>query len=1125
MKREVTTLLALPALSVFLLWGTPLQLHAQLPGNTAAAQRETQVSLQGKVVDTNGDPVPGAVVSIAGKRNVTTTDVDGRFRLPIGSAQRAIQVEVTYLGMAPQRLLLNAPFRNVVITLTEQVNELSEVVTTGYNRMLKRRTAGSFAEVGKEKIENQVPTSIDKILQGQVAGVNVSLPSGKPGSEAQVRIRGVNTVSGSAEPLWVVDGVPVQDNLPPLLGTGLMDADDFNDIFRNGIGDINPNDIESVTVLKDAVAAAIYGSRSAGGVIVITTKSGKAGKLRLNYSTNLTLGLKPQRRANLMSASEKIDWEQQLWDEFSAENYASGKGWYPVIGITGMVNADKIGKGGRLWTETGFEPMTSEEKTAYLNELRNNGVNWYDEIFRHSFSQQHNFSLSGGTNRVNYYASLGYTNDQGLVKENSYQRYNFNMRIGAQLSSKLKVDFKSSVGYQVSHDYVASVDPFKYAYFANPYEKPYNADGTYRSDMTWFNIGAINAGDVNPPSLPAAGFNILRDMKEAPSRNSKLGVTLTGSFDYFITNNLKLSGLGSYTLSDTRSLDEMGKDTYAAFLSRLTWDVNVPSWDGYGVLRQSFNQGNSYMGRLTLNYTRDFARKHHLMLLGGSEIRAAKNERSAMQQYGYDPETKITGTPQPPSTADMSVTDWIKLIDRLSSSQWDENKYASFFATADYNFNDTYTLNAAVRTDGSNNFGSKEQFNPTWSVGAAWNADNERFWKPLRPYINRFTVRASYGYTGNVVQGLLKNLIIKTSSKKWQGHTTGTVNTAPNPHLRWERTRDKKIGVDMGFLRDRLTFQLEAYEKLSSDVITEVGMVSTTGFIRQSFNTSKIRNRGLEITLSGTPVKTNDLTVSASANLSWNRNELVEYVAPFFGTSSGKYAGYPLDAIFQSIPEGISPETGLYTFRLVPEAKIESDADLRKVANYIFYRGTANAPYSGGGNLSVRYKCFTFNVYAAYSIGRKVIDEISSPVNKSSVGYGGNNSPQTDYADLYINHLNVTRDRIDRWTTTHTTGVLYPRIVDAFGPALNLEGRAPTGINVTNAIYLRSVSFLRIRNMSLAYNVDSKYISSLGLSKLGVSLSLQNFFTVTNYKGIDPEQPGATYPLTRSVTLGVQVGF
>lgn len=1084
-----------------------------------------EILISGKIVDHEGRPVIGASITLNGKKAVATSDADGKFLFHAISLPAPSYIQVTYLGMEAKKITLQPPYHDLLIRLNDKINVLGEVVSTGYNRLLKRRSAGSFAVVTHEQIENQVPTSIDKILQGQIAGVHVSVPNGKPGESAQVRIRGVNTVNGSAEPLWVVDGVIMQDNLPKVLGTNMMNASDFNDIFRNGIGDINPNDIESITILKDAVASAIYGSRSAGGVISITTKRGKVGKPRVNYSTLFTIGLYPQRQENIMNAEEKIRWEQELWNEFSAKPFKSGNGWYPVIGIVGMIHADKIGRNGKLWTENGFEKMTEEEKSAYIEGLKRNNVNWYDEIFRNSLSQNHNLSLSGGAGKMDYYTSLSYTKNMGLVKRNDYQRYTFNMKINVNPTSKLKLGFKSTVSFQKSGDFVSSVDPFRYAYFANPYETPYNADGSYRADMTYFNLTQINAGDASLPYIPTNGFNILREMNETSSCNTKLGINIQGTFDYFLTNNLKFTGIAAYGRNNTNGTDELGKNTYAAFMNRLPWDMQNREWKGYGILRQNFNEGNNFMGRLMLRYAQDFRKLHHIVMIGGCEIRSAKNQRSFMMQYGYDPETKITGMPEPPEKGNMSYSEWKKLIDDLSSSQWDEQKYASFFTTVDYDFNNTYTLNAALRTDGSNNFGTKEQFNPTYSVGAAWNIDNERFWRSIKPVINRLTMRVSYGFTGNVVQGMLKSLVINTGRKKWNGHITGTVKNAPNPHLRWERTRDMKLGIDMGMFNNRLNINTEIYEKLGSDIITKVGTVSTTGFTTLSFNTSKIRNRGLEISIYGTPVKTKKLTLSTSVNLSWNRNELVEFVAPLFGISNGKYQGYPLDAIFNGITTGIDKETGYYNMKTVPNAKFETIADKKNVANYKFYLGTRNAPYSGGGSINVSYEGFTFSAQAAYSIGGKVLNEINSPVNYSMVGYSRNNTPQTSFSDIYTNHLNVARDRMDRWTTENREGTKYPRIVDAFGAPLNLEGKTVTGSNITDGIYLQEISFLRIRNISLSYHFNKNVTETLGLSNLGITCSAQNFFTFTNFRGIDPEQPGLTYPITRSVTFGLQIGF
>lgn len=326
---------------------------------------------------------------------------------------------------------------NVVLKMA--VGQLDEVVvSTGYTQTTQKRTTGSVAVVGKEVFENKVPTSIDQLLQGQVAGVSIVAKSGRPGESAKIRIRGTNTLTGDAEPLWVVDGVPLQRNIPSI-EKGRIKAGDFNDIFANGIAGINPNDIENITILKDASAAAIYGSRAAGGVIVITTKRGKVGKMAVNYSANFSMVMKPQRDGNLMNSKQKLAWEQELWDEFSADGFTNGT-YYPVVGIVGMLRANKLGKDGKVWTDEGFEPMSAAEQDAYIADLSKTTTNWFDELFRTAFSMNHYLSLSGGSDIATYYVSLGYSKDNGILRKTSYDRYSLSTKVKLNPHERVSVD-------------------------------------------------------------------------------------------------------------------------------------------------------------------------------------------------------------------------------------------------------------------------------------------------------------------------------------------------------------------------------------------------------------------------------------------------------------------------------------------------------------------------------------------------------------------------------------------------------------------------------------------------------------------------------------------------------------
>ncbi|MFR6542611.1 MAG: SusC/RagA family TonB-linked outer membrane protein [Butyricimonas virosa] len=964
-----------------------------------------------------------------------------------------------------------------------------------------------------------------------MAGVSIVAKSGRPGESAKIRIRGTNTLTGDAEPLWVVDGVPLQRNIPSI-EKGRIKAGDFNDIFANGIAGINPNDIENITILKDASAAAIYGSRAAGGVIVITTKRGKVGKMAVNYSANFSMVMKPQRDGDLMNSKQKLAWEQELWDEFSADGFTNGT-YYPVVGIVGMLRANKLGRDGKVWTDEGFEPMSAAEQDAYIADLSKITTNWFDELFRTAFSMNHYLSLSGGTDVATYYISFGYSKDNGILRKTSYDRYSLSTKVKLNPHERVTVDLGVDFSQQKSDGSSLNVNPFQYAYFANPYEKPYNEDGSYRPDYTYYNLNQINGG--REAILPANGYNIMREINETSSVADDYAANLMLSLNYIISSKFRFSGLLSYSFINNKSDNINGIDTYAAFTDKPSQLDDWNSRRTYGSITQSSTNNTNYSARGQLNYSDIFNSIHRLQVLAGAEVRGSKAKNIYEKRYGYDPVTGNSSTPAPEKTDDQvdynKLVDMANLIDGLSGQSIEETRFASFYASVDYSLYDKYIASLSFRTDGSNNFGSDEQFNPTWSLGLAWHVGDEHFMEKFRPVLSRLKLSVAMGYTGNVNKTEKPELIMyySTSYRKTdlENLRIGEVRKAPNPHLRWEKTRDMKVALDFGLFNNRINGLVEAYYRLSKDLVTSVDVPYVTGFRGQGYNTSQIENKGIEATLQALVFRYRDFKFNASVNVAWNSNILKRYTSPI-SYSANNFVGYPLGSIFAGKSMGINPETGLYKYKLRPDADILKPTDLSDVNNYIYYKGTSTAPVTGGFNFSFSWKTLSLSVGGAYSLGGKVVDEITSPVSYNTISVTGMSSGEripTSENDLYVNHLNVKKGVTNRWTEDNRTGVKYPRIIDTYGERLYYDQIYPTSSTITRATVLENVSFLRVKNMSLSYSLPSNVVSKMGFSSLSFSFILTNLFTITNYSGLDPETPGATYPLARSCSFGLSLGF
>lgn len=1090
-------------------------LLALLFGATAGAQ----TLFSGRVVDSDGLGVIGAGVVCSGRPDRgTVCDEDGSFRLEVPKG--ISKVEISALGMQSVVYdLENSAVKDALIVLEYESTMLDQVVVTGYAQTTVKRITGSVGILNSDSFKDKPLASVSSLMQGEVAGVQVQAVSGQPGTQSRIRIRGTNNLSGSSNPLWVVDGVPLQ-NESPNLSSEEMAAGAFDNIFISGIGGINPNDIESITILKDAAAAAIYGSRAANGVIVVTTKRGSEGRLKLSYSNNFTWSFRPQRNLELMDSGEKIAWEQELWDEFAADRYAAAQSdntvIYPVVGIVGQVRAG-CGQ---------FAGWDKARQDAYLQELASSTTDWYGELFRNAFSHNHHLSLSGGSDKAAYYISLGYNDDNGMLINNRYQRYNVNSSLTLTPARWIKLDIGNDFSRQSSKSPDSYVDAFKYAYFANPYEKVRNEDGSWAADNTYFSLGYYNGRGVEEV-MPLDGFNILKELELNSTTTVNVSNTLRAQADIRILEVLKFVGLLSWSYSDNSTDKIVDASTYTAFRDRLGYDDKSQT-KLYGSITQNRGKRSSYVARGHFAWNQSFGR-HTLNVIAGAELRGSDSNTVYSKRYNYNP---ITGTSSMPSISGPT-DEWVKEVERLSGEYFTRSRYASFYASADYFLGKTIVLNASVRTDGSSNFGSERQFNPTWSAGAAWHLGEEK-WMQRQRVLSHATLRAAYGFTGDVNTSAPHYLVMQYALQEYRyvngkSYMMGSIPTAPNPDLGWEKTRDAKLGIDLGFLKDRLCLQAETYYRLSTDVVTSSRVASTSGYTYVYYNSADLMNSGVEFTLNGKIVRSRDWNVGASLNFAYNYNKVLSYKpASSTITAKDRYVeGYPVGAIISGRYEGIDPVSGLYNFRLRPDAEVLTPSDLNDPDNYRWYLGTTIAPFTGGFNVSASWKLLRLSVSGVYSFGNKVYEMIDSPASYLNARHDGvsTESVQSQYSDLYSNHLNVRRDRTSRWTESNSSGALYPRIYDCYGTRYNFAQTNPMDWNIVNAIYLKDVSYLRIKSIVLSCELPQAWLKKIRMEKICFNLSLNNMITISSYDGMDPEVPGATYPTTRSVSLGVSLGF
>ena len=1097
----------------------------------AAANAQTpQITVSGKITDSSGEPLAGVSVMIPGTMIGVGSGLEGDYSITVdlGSTLR-----FSCIGFESKDIKATKTHFDVV--LEEETMMMDQVVVTGYSQVELRKSTGAVAVIDAEELQGSPLKTVDQLLQGKLAGVNVQMTSGRPGAAASVRIRGTNTITGNAEPLWVIDGVPMQKNTPQM-NLSQIQSGDFDNIFATGIGNINPNDIESITVLKDAAAAAIYGSQAANGVIVVTTKRGNAGKTSVSYMGSVTVQTKPARDANLMDSREKLAWEQELWDEFSAEGYAdrlagNTSARYPVIGIVGQIRSG-YGK---------FAGMSVAEQDAYIEELGSHTTDWFDVLFRNTVSTSHYLSVSGGTDKMTYYVSGGFGYNNGLVQKTSATNYSLNAKIDSRPAKWIKFGVQTDFSYQKALSPSNNVSLFDYAYFANPYEQLYNADGSYRADETYLTISQANGAVGN--TIPDNGFNLMREINETSSEANSTTFTIQGNTTINIAKGLTFTGLASFSYSGDMSENINGANTYAAFMDRPFEGESLTSQRKYGSITQSSTYNTSYMLRGQLNYARTFATDHALSAIGGAEIRSSYAKNITTKRYGYDPVTGNHSTPLWPTNSDgnYDYEDLVQFgayLDGSAGQNIIENAFASFYGSLTYTFRNKYVVSGTVRSDGSNNFGSDEQFNVNWSGSAAWNMDEEPWMKGgISNVISTLSFRAGFGYTGGVNQSVYPVLIMEyldyfrnTGDNYYR---MGMVRNPPNPHLRWEKNQTFNVGTNFGLIHDRIFGEVSYYRNHNMDLVTNVRVPESTGFDTQSYNTSEQVNNGVELMLGATILKFKNFNWRLTANAAYNYNELTKYDSPTGNIFGDYYVGYPLGHIFTGKTSGIDPATGVYKFELRPDAQISSIEDYRDFTNYLYYVGTSQAPWTGGLSTTFTYKRLSLNIAGNFSLGGKMLNNIDCPVSWSDAGSGSANEPvSTQYNDLYVNYLNVRKDVTHRWTVANPVTDGYPRLVDAYGPRITdpngqyLDSMQPyTRDAVTDCVMLEDVSYFKLSSVSLSYDLPDKWVKAMRMGSFTVSFLMNNLFILTNYSGIDPETPGAVYPQSRSFTFSLSCSF
>ena len=999
--------------------------------------------ITGHITDVrSGEPLIGASVIVKSEKGQgVVTDYDGNFSLQT-KVEAPLTLRVEYVGYRALDVDVYDFEEPVEIALIDNSNKLDEVVVVGYGVQKRKALTGAVTTVKNDELL-QTSTSFDNILGGAVAGLDATSSSGQPGASINIRIRGGNSITGGNEPLYVIDGVLIY-NSNSATNTGVSYADSN----FNPLASINPSDIESIEVLKDVSASAIYGSRGANGVIIVTTKNGKRGRIKVDYGYSIGV-------SNVRKTLDLLNAEQ--WGNLYLDL---------------ATDAQK--------TATGVTPAVVSTWGA--------GTDWQDALFRTATTQQHQLSVSGGSETERFLISANYTDQGGVIRNTNFERLGARINYERDIFKNVTVGLKSNVSKSTqkgSYSFGSYSNGFsgilEQALRTSPAVPIYNPDGSYNY------ANPFEAGDfVRSGQTP----NPIADLSEvdAETKVDNVLVSVFGSWE--IIPGLRLRVQGSTDIINTRQ-NFFGPSTSTA-------GFNTEGYASIGSKRWESDQVEA-----TLTWNKKW-NKHEIEVLGGYTYQQEKSENVLAASANFANENLGYHSLQAGSQLITPQSNFVTSV------------LYSGIGRINYSLLDRYHLTATLRADGSSRFAKNKKWGWFPSLGFSWNVNEEKFLKSQK-WIEDLKIRASIGTVGNQEIGDYRFLSTYAATHYYLGG--GTKNAAyyrsglGNDDLKWETTTSYDLGFDLSILKGKLNFVFDYYHKKTSDLLLSIPVEQTTGFSSQLSNVGNVTNDGVEFAVNATLIQQKDLSWNASANIAHNKNKVTSLGTQQdeiingnqtiirVGEALGTYYGWVFDGVVQSGDDlGKVPAPSNKTNVEYGDAKfVDQNGDgVVDQANDRVVLGSAQPKFTYGFASQLRYKNWDLSFNFQGSYGNKLYNQLEQALE----------SPNASY--------NASAKLANRWSETNPSTTV-PRAY-----ALNLYN------SYLDSRFIEDASYLRLKNIQVGYSFKPRLQNG---TKLGIYLyaSAQNLLTITNYSGFDPEYSGyvdrGTYPTARTFTFGVKLSY
>ncbi len=1123
---------------VFLLMAIYIPIYAMPDDNETLG---TPDKLVGKVLDENGEPMYGATVTIKcaeGKATHTITDIDGKFYVDCSGVERSIVI--SFIGYEDQKQNIRKDKTEYIFRMEEDAQLLDETVVTGYQTIDKRKLTSAISSITDKDLNFQGSLTVDKMLEGKIPGLLTMTTSAAPGAATKMRLRGTSTFTGSREPLWVIDGV-IYENPVPLSADEINSWDNIN-LIGNAITGLNPQDIARIDVLKDASATAIYGTRAANGVIVITTKTGQVGKTTVSYSFNAQFQRRPSYDDfELMTSKERIDVSREIMEK----------------GLYFQQMPERYGYEGAMM-DYWDKKISFSEFQSQVSAMESNNTDWFDELYRNSFSQMHSVSLSGGNSGTRYYFSVGFNDDRGSEINTDLKRLTARMNLSTRLRENMMVDVRLSGSVQQADYNPSSYSAFDEAYYTNRIFPVRNADGSL------YYVQKEITTDQTTNKKVYGKYNILNEFANGGNEVTNKSLNLTTSFNWEIIPNLRYTGMVGLTTTSNFTENWMGEKSFYASKLRLYDYGQEPPRSDYQHLSSLFDGGvwsnastnqYSYMWRNQLNYNFTIKDKHQFNIDFGHEMSSVQYRgQSSGTIPGYAPDQGESFIPVwAGSFADsekyyqylrrwfmgsgnVKATALPTITDRM------DNKL-SFYLTTTYSYENYFSVNFNIRNDGSNRFGQyeSEKFNPVWSVSGRVNLNEFGFLNPN--VFDRLAIRGSYGYRGSVPSATPYLLLSTLKKNSVSGEFGSQINAYPNANLKWEKTSTFNLGLEYSLWNGRLTGGIDAYYSKSTDLISTRPASLVNGRSDMLYNNGIATNKGIEFSIATVNINTKDFKWRTSFSYSWNKNKVKQG-----GTDDNTYTDYLSGTV---ISEGSSID-GFYSYQFAgldsyglpryknltgnPE-KLSRDAFLNRIFTYSGVR-TPNS--HGSFSTEVMWKNFNLRLEFSYKLGYKQRllqlyqdgnPALPMPEDNMNNAFVNRWRKPGDEAHTNIPGLsNVALDIPDPRIDIPASEMYKYTIVDK-------EYAYEAGPNTYTGWFMYDYSdarvvrgdHIRLRAVTLGYEVPKKYIRFLGLGSCRLDLQAQNLAVWAfdkDLKGQDPDQVGSIgLPVLPTYNVSINVTF